>query len=224
MGGHCRVPTSRFDAFRRDVEAAVNDSSTATVTRWLVTLGCAGAAAGLANEASASTPAVIAYTVGGIAASAILTRWRAIARAVKGSRNRDHFRSQVFQHPSAPDLVEFDLFSDCDHELADLRAEVVLPSGRTARTAAASHEPARGRLLDGEYIGIGNYPPNFVDAEPLVDGDYVVVWYAKRLLGSPWVEIGRQPFSVPLPARRMRQGSTGPDRGEPFAIPGLDGP
>ena len=114
----CRVPTSRRDEIVRDASAGVS-SGTGKVWSWLLSVLVAGVAAGVANELSDSTALVIIVTMAGLVVGyGVAWLWPLVA-AVRKPHRRRHWLSQVYQ--AAPECVEFDLWSECAHEVAALR-------------------------------------------------------------------------------------------------------
>jgi len=198
----CPVPTSRTNEIVRDAAAATR-SPRSRAWRSGVSFLAAGVSAGAANELSESTVLVVVVTMSGLVFSHAITWLLPLYRAARDPKRRQHWRSQVFQ--AAPDCVEFDLWSECDHEVAALRAEVVEPGGGIVTSELSVPIPTH-HVPRGGYIGVGNYPQRFVGARPLVEGeDYHVVWYGQRTVDSPWMEIGRQHFIVPLLGQKVVQ-------------------
>jgi hypothetical protein len=173
------------------------------VWRWLVALVAAGLSAGVANEVSESTALVVLVTMVGLAIGYAATMARPMIRAARHPRREHHWRSQVYQ--GAPDSVEFDLWSDCNHQIAAVRAEVIEPDG----TIVPSQRPhlVRERTVPaGDYVAMGTYPHDFVRARPLRPSEpYEVIWYGRRAATSRWMEIARQRFVAPIAGGRIVQ-------------------
>jgi hypothetical protein len=101
--------------------------------------------------------------------------------------------------------VEFDLWSDCNHQIAAVRAEVIEPDG-TVVPSQRPHLVRERSVAAGDYVAMGTYPLHFVGARPLRPSEpYEVVWYGRRTATSRWMEIARQSFVVPIAGGRIVQ-------------------
>ncbi|MGD9636854.1 MAG: hypothetical protein AB7U97_26460 [Pirellulales bacterium] len=103
-----------------------------------------------------------------------------------------------------PDYLgaEFDLWSNCVHELHSARPDVVEPDGRLVK--GRTSELPQDFVSRGGYISGGTYPTHYPDASPVRFGAmYTVVWTAKRFPDSKDVEIARQQFVLPIEGRRL---------------------
>jgi hypothetical protein len=199
----CRVPTSRIDEIVRDAEAAMNGTRS-RVTSGAITVIAAGVSAGVANEVSDSTALVVAVTIGGLLFAYGLVWLVAVIRVGFHPRRTRHWRSQVYQ--AAPECVEFDLLSECHHDIAAARVEVVEPDGGVVQHEQTRIPVERGEVGRGSYVSVGNFPQRFPAASPLVESDnYTVVWYGQWRADSRWMEIGRQRFNVPVPGGKVVQ-------------------
>ncbi|MEK7424170.1 MAG: hypothetical protein AAB131_10060 [Actinomycetota bacterium] len=199
----CRVPTNRADEILRDAETSRCDSIPHRVARYVVALVLAGVTAVVLTTLTDELLLIFIVTLLAPIVTLVVLWAVPVARALRTPDHRRHWRSQVFQ--GAPDTVEFDLWSECDHEVAEIRLEVIEPDGAVTHSEWTI-KPKAGRVASGGSIGNGIYPQRFVNARPIVDGSpYCIVWYGRRLPASPWRVIARQEFSTPIPGGRLPQ-------------------
>lgn len=128
--------------------------------------------------------------------------------------HEQHWTPQVFQFEPNHAGVEFDLWSNCDHELVSARPDVVEPSGR--RVQGLTIELPQHAVPRGGYISGGSYPAHYLGASAVEFGPaYTVVWTARPTHGSKDVEIARQEFRLPIEGGRL----VGPGRFQPSPLP-----
>jgi hypothetical protein len=156
----------------------------------------------LADQASGRPFLVGLIAVAGFGASSVVLYMTVLLRVFRKPAHEAHWTPQVFH--AEPDYagIEFDLWSNCIHELYSARSDVIEPDGRLVR--GLTNEPPQGALQRGGYISGGTYPVHYPDAAPVRFGAvYTVVWTAKRFPDSRDVEIARQQFELPIVGRRL---------------------
>lgn len=127
----------------------------------------------------------------------------------------NHWTPQVFQYEPSYAGAEFDLWSNCNHELYSARPDVVEPSGR--RVEGMTIELPQHSVPRGGYISGGSYPTHYPEAAPVEFGArYTLIWTARPVNGTRDVEIARQQFRLPIEGRRI----VGPGRFRPPPLPG----
>lgn len=196
----CVVPSGRWAAAARDASITVRRASWRVVA--LVTsLAVAFFAGFLADRASGRSVAVGLIAVLALVATPAVLYIALLVHAVRGVDNEAHWTPQVFH--AYPDYAgaEFDLWSNCNHELHSARADVIEPDGRRLR--GLTIEPSQHNVVRGGYLSGGTYPTHHPGASPVRFGQvYTVVWTAKATPDSRDVEIARQDFVLPIEGRR----------------------
>lgn len=191
----CAVPTGRWSQAQRDAATALHRTTwRAAAVAVSVTVAFVGGY--LADRASGRPMLVGLIAVAGLGAGSVALYAIAVLHVVRKPTPEAHWTPQVFQ--AQPDYAgaEFDLWSNCRHELYSARPDVVEPDGRRVRGVAT---PLRGEVPRGGYISGGSYPAHYPDAAPLHFGArYTVVWTAKRYPESRDVEIARLEFALPI--------------------------
>lgn len=192
----CKVPTSRLDEVVRDTELPQSLAARFFRMVWVVVV--TGISAGIANELSESTTLVVLTTALGLVLGYLVIWVRPVWKSIKSPRRTEHWRSEISRGG-------YNIKSLCDHQVSELRVEVLHADGRTFHCDYTI--PVRDNHMGvGEGRAVGAYPMDFVGAPPLFDGrSYTVVWYARRLPGSRWMEIARHPFVAPYPSGIVEQ-------------------
>jgi hypothetical protein len=194
----CKVPTSRLDEVVRDAEQEVSQSLTARLFRMVVVVVVAALTAGITNELSESTTLVALTTALGLLLGYFVVWVRPVWKAVTSPRRTEHWRSAVSQGG-------YSIRSRCDHQVAELRVEVLHPDGRIFHRDFTTPVPDNHMRVRAER-SVAAYPVDFAGAPPLVEGrSYTVVWYARRLPGSRWMEVARHEFVTPYPSGVLEQ-------------------
>lgn len=204
----CPYPNGRVDETFRRADAIRSIPIVRAFTWGFSALAAVLTTVLLLNETETGTAVLIAAI--GLMIAAL--PWLVIFIAAIASPPKRHFVSQVFQHDASIAEVEFDLWSECDHELATYRVDVVEPDG-TVRTGAPVEAINDGRVARGGYLSIGNYTSrngNFPNARPLEEGrPYQVVWYGRKEGDQRWHEMARHTFTAPIPKKRLLQAPLG---------------
>lgn len=172
------------------------------VVALLVTVAVAFVAGYLADKASGRSVELGIIAVLALFATPAVLYVAVLAHALRGVDNQAHWTSQVFH--AEPDYLgtEFDLWSNCNHELHSARADVIEPDGRRLR--GLTIEPSHGTVTRGGYLSGGTYPSHHPGAASVRLGQqYTVVWTAKATAESKDVEIARQAFVLPIAGRRV---------------------
>lgn len=158
---------------------------------------------GYLADRSSGRPFIVGFiSVLAFAATSIVLYTAVFIHVLRRTGHEAHWTPQVFQY--APDYAgaEFDLWSNCTHELFSARPDVVEPDGRRVR-GMTNEVPSRV-VTRGGYLSGGSFPAHYPDAAPVDFGlNYTVVWTAKRHSDSSDVEIARQEFRLPIAARRL---------------------
>jgi hypothetical protein len=210
----CVVPSSRW------VAAAQAAALTIRRPRWrvataVIAISVAFLGGYLADEAS-GRPAIVGLiaVVTFCAASGVM--YVALLFHVLGhdAGHEQHWTPQVFQFEPDYAGAEFDLWSNCNHELVSVRPDVFEPNGR--RVQGQTVELPQHSVARGGYISGGSYPAHYPDASAVEYGTaYTVVWTARPTHGAKDVEIARQEFGLPIEGRRL----VGPGRFRPPPLP-----
>lgn len=197
----CAVPSGRWAAAGRDAAITVRRSSWRVVAL-VVSLAVAFFAGFLAEEASGRSVVVGGIAVLALIATPAVLYVAVLVHAIRGVDNEAHWTPQVFH--AEPDYkgAEFDLWSNCNHELHSARADVIEPDGRRVR--GLTIEPPQRSVARGGYISGGTYPNHHPGATPVRFGQpYTVVWTAKATPDGRGVEVARQDFVLPIEGRRV---------------------
>jgi len=156
----------------------------------------------LADKASGRSVVVGVIAVLALIATPGVLYVAVLVHAIRGVANEAHWTPQVFH--AEPDYMgaEFDLWSNCNHELHSARADVIEPDGQRVR--GLTIEPPKGVVARGGYLSGGTYPDHHPGATWVRFGQpYTVVWTAKATTESRDVEIARQDFVLPIEGCRI---------------------